>query len=131
MPGQTPQRDLPPILDAYGITDPVRRKALLALTRPPSRTTWWKRYKGLSSLPQFLELENEATSIRTFEALFIPGLLQTPAYARTLHASSGGDWSEHRLRQLTNVRMRRQQVLTRPDPVLYDVVLTEGASANK
>jgi hypothetical protein len=81
----------------------------------------------LSSLPQFLELENEAASIRAFEALFIPGLLQTPAYAYALHSSAGADLSEHKLRQVTNIRMRRQQVLTRPDPLVYDIVLTEGA----
>ncbi|MFA1550561.1 helix-turn-helix domain-containing protein [Actinomadura chokoriensis] len=122
-----PERDLPPILDAYGITEPARREALLALTRCSDRNSWWKRYKGLSSLPQFLELENEATSIRAFETLFIPGLLQTPAYAYALYSSSGVELSEHKLRQLTNIRMKRRQVLTRPDPVVYDMVLTEGA----
>ncbi|MFB4312290.1 helix-turn-helix domain-containing protein [Actinomadura sp. GTD37] len=123
-----PERDLPPILDAYGITDPTRRAALLALTRASSKHAWWQNYgKDMAALKDVISLENETTSIRTFESLFIPGLLQTSHYAAALFAANATRLPSHRIQRATKIRMRRQEILHRPDPPAFNAIMLEGA----
>lgn len=122
-----PERDLPPILDAYGITDPARRAALLALTRPPSKHDWWQNYgKDMAALKDVISLENETTSIRAFESMFIPGLLQTSRYAAALFAANPSRLPSHRIQRATKIRMRRQAILHRPDPPAFSAIMLEG-----
>lgn len=123
-----PERDLPPILDAYGITDPTRRAALLALTRAPGKHAWWQNYgKDMAALKDVISMENETTSIRTFESMFIPGLLQTSRYATALFAANASRLPSHRIQRATKIRMRRQAILHRPGPPTFNAIMLEGA----
>lgn len=71
----------------------------------------------------FTEYEARAISIKIYEALVIPGLLQTPEYARTLlEAGNVVDDVEAAL----EARLDRQQVLTRPRPPQLWVLLNES-----
>ena len=64
----------------------------------------------------FAEIEREATSIRTWEPLIVPGLLQTEAYARALITGwQPGDAAET-VEQQVSARMERQHLLDRADP---------------
>ncbi|SEG33198.1 Helix-turn-helix domain-containing protein [Nonomuraea solani] len=78
------QRDVADLLTLYGVTDPAEREPLLALAKQANAPGWWHKYGDL--LPAWFEvyigLEGAASSIRTYENQFVPGLLQTPAYAR-------------------------------------------------
>lgn len=93
-------------------------EALVALSRQARRPGWWK---GLAqSLPEgfsvHLELESTSRAIRRYDAQFVPGLWQTEDYARAvLSAHSLTSTPEQVERQVT-IRMRRQQILDRPDP---------------
>ena len=83
-----PPRDLPPILDAYGVTDQRLRERLVivAVEVQQERRGWWVDHGDLLS-PSYLDLirlEATATEIQTYETHFVPGLLQTEAYARTV-----------------------------------------------
>ncbi|NEA21935.1 helix-turn-helix domain-containing protein [Actinomadura bangladeshensis] len=122
-----PERDLPPILDAYGITDPTRRKALQALTRGPSAKDWWQSYRDvLTVYPTFISMENEAARIRAFESIFLPGLLQTAEYAREIFSVGRPERSALEIKRLTDVRIKRQQILRRtPRPDVH-VILAES-----
>ena len=123
-----PERDLPPILDAYGITDPARREALLGLTRRNDAKDWWQSYRDvLVVYPTFISMENEATRIRAFECVFLPGLLQTPEYARAVYRAAQPDRSAFEIKRLADVRMRRQQILDRADPPKLHLIVAEGA----
>lgn len=123
-----PERDLPPILDAYGITDPTRRKALQALTRGPSAKDWWQSYRDvLTVYPTFISMENEAEKIRVFENMFLPGLLQTPEYARAIYRAGQPDRPDFEIKRLTAVRIRRQQILDRANPPDLHAIIAEGA----
>ncbi|TDC67309.1 XRE family transcriptional regulator [Actinomadura sp. GC306] len=122
-----PERDLPPILDAYGITDPARREALLALTRTP-RESWWQSYRDvLTAYPNFISLENEADRIRAFESTFLPGLLQVPDYAREIFAEGRPERTALEVKRLTDVRIRRQRILDRRPPPDVHAIVAEGA----
>ncbi|MFY1673813.1 helix-turn-helix domain-containing protein [Plantactinospora sp. WMMB334] len=69
--------------------------------------------------------EENAASLRSYEALVVPGLLQTEAYARAVLTDAGLTSLEEAERRLA-VRLARQAVLTRPDPVDFTAVLDEG-----
>jgi transcriptional regulator with XRE-family HTH domain len=73
----------------------------------------------------FAQHEAEATALRTFELVLVPGLLQTPEYARVLLSTRVGT-SEEDVEQLVAARIERQAILDRDDPPLLWVVLDEG-----
>jgi len=109
--------DIRELARLYGVSE-TDTEAMVALARQAKRPGWWK---GMSQvLPEgfsvHLELESTATAIRTYEAQWVPGLWQTEDYARAvLKANSLTSTPEQVERQL-QVRMRRQQILDRPDP---------------
>ncbi len=75
----------------------------------------------------YLGLEQAAGIIRTYEVQFVPGLLQTPDYARAVLEIGAGDTGELEVEQLVSVRMRRQQILRRPTPPRLWAVIDEAA----
>src|SRR5271170_775133 len=78
-------RDIADLLSFYEVTDEQQRGALRELARNASAHGWWHDYSDV--LPAWFEayvgLEEAATSIRTYEIQFVPGLLQTEDYARS------------------------------------------------
>ncbi|WP_433466610.1 helix-turn-helix domain-containing protein [Spirillospora sp. CA-128828] len=66
--------------------------------------------------------EQKATELRIFGALHVPGLVQTPEYARALLESGRNKNVERSLES----RMGRQEVLTRPTPPDLWVTVTEN-----
>ncbi|MEO3750868.1 DUF5753 domain-containing protein [Streptomyces sp. B6B3] len=90
---------------------------------------WWTEYKQTLS-PQLLDLaevEQAATGHRSFEWLYVPGLLQTADYMRALFRSSNTGASADLLERYAEFRSRRQQILTRePNPTVH-VVIHEAA----
>ncbi|WP_369364724.1 Scr1 family TA system antitoxin-like transcriptional regulator [Streptomyces sp. CG4] len=71
----------------------------------------------------FVELEKQATVIRTFEPTLVPGLLQTRNYARaTLTVRRNND-----VDTLLDARMERQTILERDDPPELWTVVHENA----
>lgn len=87
---ETGQRERPSVVEVkalmaeYGVTpDDPRYETVLTLTRQAQARGWWRRYDDLFS-GAYIELEAEASEIRVYEAFAVPGLLQTPGYARLL-----------------------------------------------
>jgi len=81
--------------------------AMQARVRP-----WWRDYQDIFD-NEFPGFEADATRIRVFTPLVIPGLLQTADYTDALMRSSGKPpvWR----RRATEARLRRQQILDRED----------------
>jgi transcriptional regulator with XRE-family HTH domain len=73
----------------------------------------------------FVDYEAAATSLRLFEHVLVPGLLQTEEYARAVLATRPNT-TEEETDQLVSARLERQEVLAREDPPLLWVVLDEG-----
>ncbi|WDZ86495.1 helix-turn-helix domain-containing protein [Micromonospora cathayae] len=74
-------------------------------------------------LREWIEFEREAKAFRWFEPGFVPGLLQTEAYAR---ASLAGEMlTTDEVDQLVDSRMERQSILGRARPPLLVVALDE------
>ncbi|MCO6003658.1 helix-turn-helix transcriptional regulator [Actinoallomurus purpureus] len=74
---------------------------------------WFKAYT---------QLEVRAAMIKLYEALLVPGLFQTPEYARAVLIAGG----TRGLDDMVNQRIARQKVLTRVDPPVLSVLLDEG-----
>jgi hypothetical protein len=117
--GTFPLEEIEKLLDYYGVTEP-RRAQLLALAAEANERGWWESYGGAltQEYMDFIGLEAEASSVLVWHAEAVPGLLQTEAYARSIY-----DAHQEVIRlppgvfeRRTEVRMRRQQVLTRQDP---------------
>ncbi|MGI5340732.1 helix-turn-helix domain-containing protein [Streptomyces sp. CA-181903] len=72
------------MLELYGVTDPVVREHLERLARVSNRRGWWMDHRLPDQFTDLVTLEGDASYIRTWQPLFIPGLLQTPDYVRTL-----------------------------------------------
>jgi hypothetical protein len=73
----------------------------------------------------WLDVEREATSLRSFHPLVVYGLLQTVDYTRALIRS----WElrpEEQTEQVVNARLERQQILTKEAPPLVVAVMDEG-----
>lgn len=123
--------DLRKLLDKYGVTDEAVIEALIALNRESGHQDWLTQFRGLmpAGMPGFVGLEPEARSMRAYHPTLIYGLLQTRRYAETLlelHKPVEETTSEF-VRSSVELRMKRQEVLTRDDPVRLRVILGEAA----
>jgi Domain of unknown function (DUF5753) len=74
----------------------------------------------------WVEIERDATSLRWFEPLLVPGLLQTEEYARAVLAAAHPAAAEGEVDRLVGARMDRQAILARDDPPLMWVIIDEG-----
>ncbi|MEU3060442.1 helix-turn-helix transcriptional regulator [Streptomyces subrutilus] len=131
--------DIRLLLDVYGeIVSPRQRALLEALSASASvpgpadgsgrSRQWWHDYRGL--LPQeyrdFISLEAGARSARTVELSVVPGLLQTPGYARAVTRAALGGLPEPKVDALVEVRLARQSVLRSDPPLELSAVLDEA-----
>jgi transcriptional regulator with XRE-family HTH domain len=122
-------RDVADLLTLYGVEDESERARLLELARDASTPGWWHPYTDVlpSWFLNYLDLEATAALIRSYEAQLVPGLLQTRDYARAVVQLGYGDADPEETERRVNVRMTRQQLLTRPNPPQLWVVVDEAA----
>ena len=122
-------RDVADLLTLYGVTDATERASLLSLAEQANSPGWWRPYADLVPpwFEAFLGLEQAAAVIRSYEVQFIPGLLQTPEYARAVIMLGHSRESETAIDRRVALRMERQQILQRPDAPSLWAVIDEGA----
>lgn len=115
------------LLSTYGVAD-EETDAFVALAEEANQPGWWQRFHDV--LPDwfslYVSLEGAARIIRSYEPHFVPGLLQTEAYARAVMeagtiAQQGSDTIERHV----SLRMTRQQLLEKPDPPHLWVIMDE------
>lgn len=123
------ERDVADLLTLYGVADDQERADLLSLARDANTPGWWHRDGDIlpSWFQSYLGLEAAAALIRTYEIQFIPGLLQTADYARSVIVLGHGKASDDEVERRVGLRLKRQQVLSRKDPPQLWVVIDEGA----
>ncbi|MFC0602386.1 helix-turn-helix domain-containing protein [Streptomyces palmae] len=114
------------LLQTYG-TPPEEIEAFLALAEEANKPGWWHRFRDV--LPDwfslYVSLEESASRIRGYEPQCVPGLLQTPEYARALFKVGFPSGSEEELDRRVELRMARQNLLSRPDAPHLWVVCDE------
>ncbi|MGW4421012.1 helix-turn-helix domain-containing protein [Streptosporangium sp. NPDC004631] len=122
------ERDVADLLTLYGVTDPDDRAPLLTLARQANAPGWWHKYGDL--LPGWFEvyvgLEQAASIVRTYEVQFVPGLMQSPEYARAVIMLVHGTASAEEIDRRVALRMARQRRLTRPEAQTLWAVVDEA-----
>ncbi|NUR71511.1 MAG: helix-turn-helix domain-containing protein [Hamadaea sp.] len=134
--------DILDLLDLYQVRGESRDE-LVAIAREAGNTRWIRAYAVMTARQRgYAELEGGATDIREYAAATIPGLLQTPEYARvrimssrplqTLPSQRDHDEDRHDPQAEVDARMARQSILTRAtDPPAYEAILDEAALAGR
>jgi len=115
-------RDLLRIYNAdTTVQDELEDLAIRARARP-----WWREYPEIFG-NEFPGFENDASQIRVFMPLILPGLLQTPAYVEA--GLRTGPRSPAWRQKALETRLRRQEILTREGPTAPKVVavITEAS----
>jgi transcriptional regulator with XRE-family HTH domain len=81
---------------------------------------------GGQSAEKLATLEAQAVKIHDYEGRVIPGLLQTPEYARAVIRSANPRACEEKLDELVRKRIDRQAILKKQDRPLLWSVIEEG-----
>jgi len=117
--------DIRDLLRIYEVEDAVRQEIEDLATRSRARP-WWRDYGEIFD-DDFPGYENDATYIRVYMPLVLPGLLQTQAYMEALLKT--GPRSPAFRRKAVQARLRRQEILDRPEPAAprLSAVITEAS----
>jgi transcriptional regulator with XRE-family HTH domain len=123
------ERDVVDLLRLYGISDPGEVAGFVILAREANQPGWWHQYNDL--LPQwfktYVDLESAAVLIRSYEAQFVPGLLQTEEYMRAVIHGAHLEESSEGVERRIALRLARQVLLTRKRAPRLWAVVDEGA----
>jgi hypothetical protein len=123
------ERDVSDLLELYGMADTDERFRLMELARAANNPGWWSRYGDVMPtwFTNYVGLEVAAALIRTYEVMFVPGLLQTEEYARAMVQLGKSTFLPHQeVDQRVELRVTRQQILTRANPARLWVVIDES-----
>lgn len=121
------------MLDCYGVQDPATREDIVDLVRADRAQSkpWWRKYSTVLSPTRYdgyLALEAGAVSMRSYEPMLVPGLLQTDAYAEAVIAGMRLDLSLRQVKPLVDVRMKRQaERLGGESPMRFWAIIDEAA----
>lgn len=121
--------DLRAMLDLYGLADEAQRDLLMSLAREARQRGWWHSYSDVLPNPHstFIGLEAETSSIRTYQAQLVPGLLQTEDYTRSiLKATRMTTRDTAEAQRFVEVRKARQELLHGEPAVRLWAVLDEA-----
>lgn len=120
--------DLRRLLDLYEVSG-TQRGRLESLGQSAGQRGWWDAYSDTLG-PEYtalIALEAEAESVRWYAPMLVPGLLQTEEYARSVISSGLLIAPPGEIERRVQVKMTRQKVLARDDPLTLDVILDEAA----
>ncbi|WP_460366856.1 helix-turn-helix domain-containing protein [Actinocorallia lasiicapitis] len=117
------------ILDKYDVTDPNLRESLFALARDAKKQGWWQTYADVLSSQMFdyISIEASSTRIWTMQLNLIPGLLQTPRYARAILSGGVSKGEPDHLEALIDIRLKRRAIFEAGEPPEVWAIVSEGA----
>lgn len=120
--------DLEKLLDFYQVTK-NQRVELLDLARNAEERGLLRMNN--SRLPEdwqtWADFEDEATGLLHYQPLVVPGLLQTPEYARNLIRATGHGLSDIQVDSMVASRMARQGLLSRTKPLTLNAMIEQSA----
>jgi transcriptional regulator with XRE-family HTH domain len=121
--GVTP-RDVRDMLELYGV-ESDELEELVQLSREARKKGWWANYSEVFT-GAFVGLEAEAATLRAYQALLVPGLLQTADYTREVTKAARPDISPAELDRRVAGRQARQQLLFDHEPPQYWACIDEA-----
>lgn len=122
------RRTLLTLLDKYGVTDEGQRADLIALSRHAAQLGWLQQYE--TELPEqytaYISFEAEARTVRNYESLFVPGLLQTADYARAVIRAGLPLASDDDVERRVEARVQRQESIKKKNPLRLWAIVDEA-----
>jgi transcriptional regulator with XRE-family HTH domain len=114
------------LVEVLGIPQ-AEARALEELRRRSTEPGWWQDYGDILSEPveMLIELEVEASWIRSYEGHVIPGLLQTREYAERIMTAGSLHMRVADIDRYLELRMRRQKRLA--EGMRFTAILSEAA----
>lgn len=101
--------------------------SLVTKTKQDRWASAWEHPTVQPTVHAFLGLEASATVVRDYESDYVPGLLQTEAYARAIHRTELRNYSSEEIELRVAARIARQAVLYRAEaPLELFVILSES-----
>lgn len=126
------QAELSKMMDLFQVNN-EHQQILLQLAEEARRKGWYESYESVlpPKFETYVGLESDAASLRAYEPSLIHGLLQTKDYAHAV--LTAGNPAEHPddIALLVDLRMRRQELLTREQDPLHFWVVQEESSLNR
>ena len=116
-------RDIRDLCDLYGVEDDERGH-LIELANEGKRRAWWLPLRLPYS--DYVGLEAEAVTISDYGLGGMPGLLQTPDYAKAILQAAVPSWVPEIVEQRVRGRIARQQLLSGPNAPQFDAVIDES-----
>ncbi|WP_227983421.1 helix-turn-helix domain-containing protein [Nocardia spumae] len=125
------------LCDGYGATEEERRicldlvKEIRASREGKVTASWWRAYADAqdTGFNHYLALENAASHLTIWKTTIVPGLLQTPAYRRTMGWAERPDMPSEQLERRIEWQSHRQERLKDPNlrvtALVYEAVLHE------
>ena len=110
----------------YGVTGRQRQRLIERVNESPSRSHWYSAgVGGTEQASSFLQLELEASSITSVMLTLVPGIVQTPEYAREIislgrHSASHAEW-------MVRTRLGRQSLLSSHQAPEVRLIIDEPA----
>ena len=123
--GVTP-RDVRDLVDLYSVNGD-HKEALIQLSRDARERGWWVDYgAGIARLDRLIGLETEAAAVLEFQLQVVPGLLQTPDYARAIFHELVPEMPPEVVEEHVELRMARQRKMAEAPVPRLDYILDEG-----
>ena len=130
-------RDVLDLLDIYGVSGPLREELATITGEAGDMRGWLRSYPVMTQHQRgYAELEAGCADIREYSPVIVPGLLQTPGYARVRIVSSRPLMTDPADPERATTedpetevaaRLARQSLLTRgTEPPRYTAVLEEA-----
>jgi transcriptional regulator with XRE-family HTH domain len=121
-------RDLTDLLKLYSVTDRSLSDELVTLAREGKQRGWWSKYADtlLGPYATYIGFEAEAAELLVYETLIVNGLLQTEEYARAALSAAFPAYSRDVIERKIKIRLERQGLLTRPNPLRIWAILDES-----
>lgn len=121
------QRDVRDLCGVYEVDDERIVNSLMQMARESRQQGWWNAF-GDVPYSVYIGLETAAASLRIYQSLVVPGLLQTRAYAEAVIAGSSPEVTPADVEKRVNVRMRRQDRIRETEqPLRLWAVFDEAA----
>jgi len=118
------QRDIRDLCDLYGVEGDQRQHLIDLASEGKQRPSWQSRRLPYSD---YVGLEAEASSISDYGLGVIPGLLQTPGYARAIVEAAVPKWVPEIVAERVQGRLDRQQrVLAAPEGPRFEAIVDES-----
>ncbi|AXG78042.1 helix-turn-helix domain-containing protein [Streptomyces paludis] len=104
------------------------RLTLVELAKGAKIRGWWRSLADPipESMNLMLALEDEVVREDHYACMYVPGLLQTRAYAEAVHRASEMRCSDQEITHMVDIRMKRQELLARDEPPHVWAVIDEA-----